>query len=727
MPKQGTRVEVNTFVKGLITEASPLNFPANASLDEVNFELNRDGTRSRRLGMDFEIPRMDSSAYPLMQGNEINDAVRTYVWAQVADTNDINFLVVQCGNYLSFHKLGGDSVTVNDFVGRVALDFRKDRKYSFTTANGKLIVASGDTRVACIAYPKANVFDVSYLKIRVRDIWGVEESAQEEADSSLRLGSLSTEHEYNLINQGWGVPRRNKASVLVNPIEQYYADLITYPSNQETVWTGLQYQPVQQGADPFERMYTNLYEDRIGLDLAAAKGYFIIDLDSRGESRTKSMTDNHAKYEQMPVAGKYPADKMETGASVVASYSGRVFYSGFNGEVIDGDARSPSLSDYVFFSKMVKNDSDINACYQEGDPSSRDNNDVLDTDGGFIRVSGAKKIVSLVEVGKYLAVFASNGVWVVSGGSDFGFTGTNYRVDKVTSYGCTSTNSIVEVNGDLLYWGAESIYALGYDKMGTLNAQDFTAASINSYYDQISLDSKKNATGVYDSVNKKIRWLYRSGVPFVEGSYTIELVFDTLLGSFFQHKVEDYAGTALTELFYTSESGVKYLSFYTTETPIHQLLYSLTAYNNTEFRDWKGGDGVGLDAKAYLLTGALTAGDSGIVKQSPYVTLHFRRTETVTDKDGTPLNQSSCLMRCQWEWSNDPKSNKFTSLVETYRYRLAHFTLPGEDYNNGFDTIITKNKLRGRGKALSLYFETSPYKDCQILGWNLTINGNAIT
>ena len=34
MVKPSKRVEVNNFVKGLITEASPLNFPANASLDE---------------------------------------------------------------------------------------------------------------------------------------------------------------------------------------------------------------------------------------------------------------------------------------------------------------------------------------------------------------------------------------------------------------------------------------------------------------------------------------------------------------------------------------------------------------------------------------------------------------------------------------------------------------------------------------------------------------------
>lgn len=54
MARQTAKAEVNSFVKGLITEASALTFPENASLDEDNFVLKRDGSRQRRLGMDLE-------------------------------------------------------------------------------------------------------------------------------------------------------------------------------------------------------------------------------------------------------------------------------------------------------------------------------------------------------------------------------------------------------------------------------------------------------------------------------------------------------------------------------------------------------------------------------------------------------------------------------------------------------------------------------------------------
>lgn len=40
MPKKSIKAEVKSFIKGFITEASALNFPADASAEEQNFELN---------------------------------------------------------------------------------------------------------------------------------------------------------------------------------------------------------------------------------------------------------------------------------------------------------------------------------------------------------------------------------------------------------------------------------------------------------------------------------------------------------------------------------------------------------------------------------------------------------------------------------------------------------------------------------------------------------------
>src|SRR3546814_9515593 len=79
----------------------------------------------------------------------------------------------------------------------------------------------------------------------------------------------------------------------------------------------------------------------------------------------------------------------------MAQYSGRIFYSGFPGTLIDGDTSSPKMSSYVLFSQLVTDATSIVACYQRNDPTSSDQSDLLDTDGGFIRIEGAFNMVGL--------------------------------------------------------------------------------------------------------------------------------------------------------------------------------------------------------------------------------------------------------------------------------------------------------------------------------------------
>jgi hypothetical protein len=174
-------------------------------------------------------------------------------------------------------------------------------------------------------------------------------------------------------------------------------------------------------------------------------------------------------------------------------------------------------------------------------------------------------------------------------------------------------------------------------------------------------------------------------------------------------------------------SSVQYLRYLAVSYVGGSYKLSIASYHQTEFLDWKSIDGVGTDAKAYCLTGSSTGGDSSIDKQTPYLTMNFVRTENGVDSNLTPLHQSSCLMRSQWNFANAIQSNKWSPLVQAYRYRKVRFSEGLDDvYDTGFSVIQTKNKLRGRGKAFALYFETESGKDCQILGWNVSVNLNQI-
>lgn len=151
--------------------------------------------------------------------------------------------------------------------------------------------------------------------------------------------------------------------------------------------------------------------------------------------------------------------------------------------------------------------------------------------------------------------------------------------------------------------------------------------------------------------------------------------------------------------------------------------YSFAELNNEQFEDWGT-----VDAEAFMITGQLTGGDASAEKQSPYLTMHFYRTEQgVVLEDGqlVPAKQSGCLVQSQWNWSNSATSKKWSPPFQAYRYRRPVF-ITGEDdeYDNGFETTVSKSKLRGRGKALSLKISSEPGKDCQILGWDLQITGN---
>src|SRR5690554_6606052 len=78
MSRQKFEKTFNTFTKGLMTEASELNFPEDFSLYEKNFLLHRDGGRDRRKGMDLLYPlglTLTSLIYPQFTGDSTESRI----------------------------------------------------------------------------------------------------------------------------------------------------------------------------------------------------------------------------------------------------------------------------------------------------------------------------------------------------------------------------------------------------------------------------------------------------------------------------------------------------------------------------------------------------------------------------------------------------------------------------------------------------------------------------
>ncbi len=770
MSRQKAQVEFKNYVKGLITEASPLNFPDNASLDEDNFVLNRTGSRQRRLGMDYETGyhKVVSTNGYLSGDQDINTS---FTWKNVAGIASLIITVIQTGNSLLFFDASGlgslSSNLIQEFIAVSPLGVR----YSYASVDGRLVVATGEKEVVVFEYVNG-IIAKSSLILYIRDHFGLEDvdpvTGYDLTDSSniaYRPSVLTLNHVYNLRNQTWGLQRMSYDN-LADPISAWRTkgDKTNFPSNADTVTRALITNP--EADHPLvKQFYPNiLISDAAGIT-PAPKGYFIIDALSRGTSRAQEAAKNLARNSVLaPYEGVTPVfnlDRTPKGASVVGQFAGRVFYSGFSSSVEGGDNKSPKMGSFVLFSKLVGAASDLNKCYQEGDPTTDDSSDILDTDGGFIRIAGAYGICGLVDVGTALVVVAANGVWTIKGTKDSGFSATAYAVDKVCDHGCSAPQSIVVIDNTIAYWGDDAIYSIAPNQFGDLRPTNITSNTIQSFYNAIDPEAKRQCQGHFDSYERKARWIYNSSL---NGQFeTKELIFDVLLEAFYTHTIKSLndnlprvVGIVEVPPFQiitnqedvtvlnvpvsansnpvvvtsgTPQVGTKEL-IYTVVTSNYPLTITFASYKESKFRDWYSEDGVGIDAQAYLLGGFMTGGDSSKDKQAPFLTMHFYRTETgfETDISGqlVPRNQSSCLMHSQWGWSNTIKSNRWGREFQAYRYPKYYIPAsPADPFDTGFELITSKNMLRGMGESLALYMKTEPLKDCQPVGWSITFMVNS--
>lgn len=770
MARQTSAVELNNFVAGLITEASPLNFPENASLAEKNFILQRDGSRRRRLGMDFEdgfVEVVTGVSAPI----STPVVMQTFRWRNAGGDPRRNLIVVQVGNELRVFDSSNFPISSLEIYQTVVSNSSVDTKFSFTVVDGILVVATGRQDLLSLTYSGGAIVESSF-RLLVRDFFGVEDVVD---GVNLRQGSNiitrpTTEtdaHIYNLRNQTWASPRKKVGpEYLADPLDVFAREgnpsspIKSFPSNSDVVTYSL-YPDAEDGGDRLTDRFNwrDVKQNPIG-STPAPKGFFIIDALSRGTSRLSEVTKLQDRYPELLFkVSDLPKDTTPGGASVVAEYAGRVFYSGFSGEVVGGDLHSPKMSSYILFSRLIEDPSDIGSCYQVGDPTSKEEPDLLDTDGGFIRLDGAYGIVSMVNVGSALIIVASNGVWTVQGGSDYGFKATNYVVNKVTSYGCSSPKSVVQVDTSVMYWAEDGIYVVAQNQFGDYVADNLTQKTIQTFYEDIDPLDRTEASGSYDAYERKVTWTYSNRLASSPGAR--QLVFDTTLGAFYPFHIGEskypmvVSGTSippyrLSEILDDVEVGGVQVTasgeVVTVSETVEQASFNETVYlavistsptisfsfallSDNGYVDWRSVDGVGVDAKAELLTGWQGAGDFQRQKQVPYVTFHFVKTEDGFLVDGVgdlyPTNPSSCLVSAQWEWTNSPSAGRWGRKFQAYRFTRHYLPQsPADTFNNGHYTVVTKNKLRGKGRVLSLLIETEPGKDCHLLGWSMIMSAN---
>lgn len=810
MPQAKVNKEYNTFVRGLITEASPLTFPENASQAEDNFELNRKGYRSRRLGIGLENnPSLINSQDFITQYE--SKAISCFKWEDVGTDGNLDILVVQVGLDLFFFDATADSVSGTPLNGGNVITVEGDDSFVMqsTVISGNLILITNSKIAYQLQYDSSND-NVTFIQhgLLVRDIWGVNDRLPDSyhitPSDSGGVPDQFKKRIYNLGNQGWlqlleGSPNRTYLS----EYEIQTESLSEYPNNYEQVVSGI------NTADENRFNVGIVRRDIVGTTLSP-RGSYIIDLFERGDSRLFALNDytpldNYASQQQRPnindleddrweqvdssgnkVYGAFTEIKNSTrrlfaglpptlstinlnrdatagGIKAVASYGGRVFYAGFSSQVIEGDSKSPNLATYILFSQLANEESRIGKCYQEGDPTSSAESDLVETDGGFIVIPGIGSVLAMREFGRSLLVIANNGVWEIRGGEN-GFSATDYIVEKVTEVGAVNAESVVVAENLVFYWAVNGIYAISRDQVGlNLISNNITETSIQSFYNDLSAVSKRYAVGVYGESIKKVEWLFNDLPEYSDSTktnwYNRQLTFDLTLNAFYTYSfASDAADREYPYVSYiynspnflanvneeqvvvgndnvcvgvedvvinqriisNNDSRTSYMITNPSLTSLNQ--FSFGGLKNPQFVDWENLVSTPVDAAGFIETGFEVLQDTQRQKQSNYITVHMEKTETGFDSNLEPENASGCLMEVDWDFSNHPNSGKEGQQNQVYRFNRRYVPTGASDtFDYGQSVITTKNRVRGRGRALTMRFTTEPEKNCILYGWSSTL------
>ena len=747
MAKASSEKQHNNFVRGLITEATALTFPESASVDEDNFVLERTGKRLRRLGVDYEtnyVKKATGLSETVLAGSRQS----LHRWNSPDGDTSKMVGIIRSFNKLWFINLLNVSPTTEYLNSGNALTITglANSDIQVTTINNNVVLVSADIDdPILLTYNKTTeAVTQSTLTLKIRDVWGLDDGLADD----FRPTTLSDEHFYNLRNQGWSP--KIVSTCGSDAINCTFTTLAEYPSNSD-VWSYGKEADTTTSAT-FEKYNPTIMDRAFQDNSPAGKGHYVIEALHRGASR---VTESGIAV--------LPTDKETGNLTTVATYAGRVFYSGVSSSVESGDSKSPFYSGFVFFTQVATSTDALDKCYMSADPTSSDISDIIDTDGGTIQLPDITKVVKLVSTKSSLLVFAENGVWEIFGDLG-GFKATSFQASKVTSIGTESPRSIIEVNGSVAYWSRSGIFILTQDNTtGRYQSESITLTTIQSLYNNISNIAIQNAVGMYEEQENRIRWLYNDDEDYATNNYITkynkELVLDLTLKSFYPNTISPLASGSPfisdyiplprftstdstedvivgTDVVLAATVGVTVTtSLRSNRRTTYSFLVSagtditIGRYSNTSFLDWYTENTAGVDYSSYLITGYDIFGDLMRKKYIPYLFMYFDRTEDGFTEVGLALmpdNPSGCMVQAQWDWADSINSGKWGTAFQTYRYKRNYIPTGASDtFDYGKNVIVTKSKLRGNGKALSLRIESEAGKDCKLLGWAVLMEAPA--
>jgi len=717
---------VNTFVKGLVTEAGELSFPDNASIDESNCVLSRDGSRRRRLAVELE----DSASDSTFTVGEAH-AFSTDIWKNVGGIAGKNWMVVQTGSMLYFYKtteqpysgkqLTSLSVDLTTYTAPASSYATESTNIEIASIEGSLVVVSAAIEPFYIEYVSDTSITTTQITPRVRDyIWQSSKSSFNTEASSPSMG-----RKYDTSNGGWTGAKGAAA-------------LSTY-----TAANGSKYPPLTHnwfaGKDSNGDFDESEWQKIYAGSSIVANGHHILDFFDKDRA-----VAHNASVEAQPATLDSTLNETEDSRfKAVTAFSGRVFYAGLE---------SSRNSGRILFSHLMDDISEAGDCYQQNDPTSEEISDLLDTDGGVINIPDAANIQKLAVMGPSLLIFAENGIWSVTG-IDSVFSPTGYSVSRLTSIGMNNSRTYADMDGAPVWWSKTGIHTLVPDQVtGTLREQNISIASIQTFFDAIDGNAKQKCEAVFDTINKRVSWFYPSNGEALTNKKNEVLLLDLPTQSFYPWTISDETGTTdyimgsqyfdafgsdLIDINVTNNAGTDLTKNDTTteitvsrnsqiataDSALALMVYNsdtgamtMASFSGTDFLDWGSGDYTSFAEAGYDFMGDLL-----LKKTAPYILVYLRPTEEgwTDNGDGTysVIRDSSLKVSTYWDFRKTVSS----TAQEAYRRKFTAVADPAAlttfDYPDSI--VATRLKCRGTGRNMRIRFESTTGYDFVLLGFGV--------
>lgn len=708
MPRTVNKSIENNFLKGLITENTALNFPENACTETYNCVFDERARVSRRPSIDFE------AGYTTKTINRTSSVVSGFTWYNVAGDGTVSLRVQQVGDILYFWNILSSSTAVsqgalssNIDLNTYAVSGSVDpalNECQYASGNGYLFVVHPECDPIYVTYDTAAAtVSATRITLQIRDFEGLNDTYETTFRPTSTVAGLSKEHKYNLFNQGWYF---NSNAALT----AWDTAFTTMPSNADIWWM---YKNTNNAFDTATVANTDPGNS------PAPKGHYILDvfnLDRTTASGVASITT--------VTLAKRP--------STTAFLGGRVFYSGI---------LASNYSSRLYFSNILEKVTTAGQCYQQNDPTSEDLPDITAADGGVITIFGTETIIKLWPLVNVLLVFATNGIWAITGGEGLGFRANDYTITKISSIPAISASSFIDLDGYPMWWNQDGIYLLTPGQGGGFDVNSLTDSTIKQFFNDIPVGSKRLARGAYNSLNKTVRWMYKtttSSDPTLDYQFDGELSYNLLTQAFYPWTFTSTNPVQIQDIFVVKGTGgvqaqlnvlrdngdtvqndaLADVIIFSLQSTIIEPEYKYTcsyaiagpSYNFTfgsevpeRRKDWFSYDSVGVNYSSYFITGYKVHADASKYFQSNYVWVFLEQEDT-----------SSCLMRGIWDWTTSASTHRWSSQQQIYKTSLANST-----FNH------KRLKVRGKGKSLQLRFDSVDDLPFTIVGWSIFETANA--